>query len=483
MKYAMDVKVNVKPVFSNLVHSDWWEGPCRVGPQEQGTPEFERRVGREQFEVWKQELDERLDKSRCCILEPAYLEFDERFVMRDSELEKLVPDNHKVDLYLLTYRVPGIERLGKPISMINLGPTPIDLVAYYRDLGMDAYMAHDYDEYNHILTNLQVKKAVQNTKILILSNCEQTPASVNTSCPDLVGLFTRYGIRNNRIDFHRILPYFDAVEADATLQAEADTLLREAVKADVGRQDLLQDLRLFHAVRRMMEDYDCNAFTIPCKELCASRIPQKYHFVPCMTHSLNKDDRIPSACEEDLAVWMAMTVMMYLTRQSVFMGNPVLVPQGSKAPQQLGMPNLLTQAGQVFDHDVLEIHHAVPARRMKGFDEAPQPYELGHFTTQGWGAHYQIDMNENSGQTVTFGRFNRAGTRMMVAVGHTLGCEFRPFYCSPAVYYDVEGGARAFRQALAKGGYGHHQAVVYGDQVQALCDLGEIMGFEVDVFR
>ncbi len=31
MKYAMDVKVNLKPVFSNLVHTDWWEGPCRVG--------------------------------------------------------------------------------------------------------------------------------------------------------------------------------------------------------------------------------------------------------------------------------------------------------------------------------------------------------------------------------------------------------------------------------------------------------------------
>ena len=45
MKYAMDVKVNVKPVFSNLVHSDWWEGPCRVGVREEGTPEFERRVG------------------------------------------------------------------------------------------------------------------------------------------------------------------------------------------------------------------------------------------------------------------------------------------------------------------------------------------------------------------------------------------------------------------------------------------------------
>ncbi|MBP5703976.1 MAG: hypothetical protein J6X12_04655, partial [Paludibacteraceae bacterium] len=44
---------------------------------------------------------------------------------------------------------------------------------------------------------------------------------------------------------------------------------------------------------------------------------------------------------------------------------------------------------------------------------------------------------EQEGQVVTFGRFNRRGTKMIVAVGHTLGCEFRPYYCSPAVYYDV----------------------------------------------
>ena len=63
---------------------------------------------------------------------------------------------------------------------------------------MEAYMAHDYEEYNRLLTYLQVRKAVASTKILILSNAEQTPASVNTGCCDLVKLFTRYGIRNNR---------------------------------------------------------------------------------------------------------------------------------------------------------------------------------------------------------------------------------------------------------------------------------------------
>ena len=120
MKYAMDVKVNLKPIFSNLVHTDWWEGPCRVGPMEEGTPEFERRVGKEQFKIWYQELQNNLDLTRCNLMDPVYMEFDESFVMRDSEFDKLMPENHQVDLYLITYRVPGIERLNKPVSMINL---------------------------------------------------------------------------------------------------------------------------------------------------------------------------------------------------------------------------------------------------------------------------------------------------------------------------------------------------------------------------
>ena len=204
------------------------------------------------------------------------MEFDESFVMSDSEFEKLMPQNHEVDLYLITYRVPGIERLNKPVSMINLGPTPIDLIGYYRDIGLEAYMAHDFDEYNRLLTYLQVRKAVANTKILILSNAEQTPASVNTSCCDLVKLFTRYGIRNNRIDFRQVFKYFDEIQADESLHQEARALLDGAEKVEISEEYLCNDLRYFHAVRRMMEKYDCNAFTPHVRNyvqaVCRSRI-------------------------------------------------------------------------------------------------------------------------------------------------------------------------------------------------------------------
>ena len=136
-------------------------------------------------------------------------------------------------------------------------------------------MAHDYEEYNRILTCLQVRKAVANTKILILSNSEQTPASVNTSCCDLVSLFTQYGIRHNRIDFRQVFNYFDEIPADEGIHQEARALMEGADKVDITEEHLCSDLRYFHAVRRMMERYDCNAFTTPCKELCASRLPQK----------------------------------------------------------------------------------------------------------------------------------------------------------------------------------------------------------------
>ena len=83
-------------------------------------------------------------------------------------MEFVVPVITAAIAYSIADRPAKAPGLNKPISMINPGPTPIDLVGYYRDIGLEAYMAHDYEEYNRILTCLQVRKAVANTKILIL---------------------------------------------------------------------------------------------------------------------------------------------------------------------------------------------------------------------------------------------------------------------------------------------------------------------------
>ena len=485
MKYAMDVKVNVKPIFSNMVHTDVWEGPCRVGTPDELNPRYEIRAGKEQFEIWKAELEDNL--ANCAnILEPVYIEFDESFSVSEAEFAKIEKDVHEVDIFLITYRVPGLERFGKAISMINLGPTPIDIVAYYRDEGYEAYMAHDYDEYNTLLGYLQVKKAMSNTKMLVLSATEQVPASVNSSNPNLSGLTKRYGIKNNRLPFRAIFDEMDKLDLTVEMEKTAKDLINCSGSCTVKDEWVNQDVKFLYAVRSLMEKYGCNAFTISCKELCASKLPMKYKITPCITHSINNDSRLPSACEEDINLLMAVTVFMYLTKKSVFMGNPVLVPKKTKKIDLLGMPKLLTAPSMYFDEDILEIHHAVPGRKLDGYDKPDMPYDLGHFTVEGFGSKVQVDMANHDEKIVTIGRFNRRGDSIIVAKAEILGCEFRETYCSPAVYYRIldggEDSARRFRQELAQKSYGHHLAVVYGDYTKEMSELGKIAGFKVEVF-
>lgn len=480
MKRAIDVKVNVKPIFSNVVHTAVWEGPCRVGTEEELSPEYEIRTGRAQVNVWYKQLLENIDSRYANVMEPAYIEYPESFYISDETFSVLKKDLVDVDIFIFTYRLPGIERFHKPMSMINNGPAPVDLGAFYSDIGEEFYFGHDYEEYNEILKLLQVRKAMANTKLLVLTASEQFPVSVNSSNPDLFGLSLMYGIRGARRSLKDVFQVMKKLDKDEEISKRADEIIAHAGDVQIKKEWIMQDLKYYEAVKVMMEELGCNAFTTACKELCASRLPMENKCTPCLTHTLLKDEGFPCSCEEDINVMMAVLVLMYLSRKSVFMGNPSLVHKHKRPIEDLGMTKLLSGPAEGFDEDVLEIRHAVPGKKLEGLDKPDMPYDLWHFTLAGWGTKVQVDMSNGPTKTVTIARFSRDGKKMMVTRGEILGCAFRNIECSPVVYYKVEGGAREFRHALAEGHYGHHLAVVYGDYVDELKALGKVAGFTVE---
>jgi hypothetical protein len=483
MKKAIDVKVNVKPVFSNMIHTGIWEGPCRVGTKEELDPVYEKRTGKEQFVYWKTELEKNIDSRYANILEPVYIEFDEKFVVPASELEKLEPDVKQTDFYLISYRVPGIEVMGKPVTMINKGPTPLDVIPFFRDLGMNAWFANDYDEYNEKLRFLQVQKAVANTKWLVLSATEQITATGYANPTDFLDLYKRYGIRHNRRSFRDIFDKYETMQVTDKMKKTATDIISSAKESKIKDEFVLADVKFHDAVIEMMEDYDCNGFTITCKELCASRLPYKNKITPCLCHSINNANGIPSACEEDIGALLTMTFLTYLTKKAIYMGNSVLVVKGTKEVPQIGMPKLLFTPEMTFDEDVLEIHHAVPTWKMAGLDKPDLPYDLGHFTQEGFGTKVQVNLYDAAPEkTVTLARFNRHGDCMLVARGEILGSEFKEVYCSPESYFRIEGGARGLRIRQAEGLYGNHLCLVYGDHVEEIKKLGAISGFSVEHF-
>lgn len=481
MKKAIDVKINIKPIFSNRVHTDIWEGPCRVGTKEMLSPEYEKRTGREQCDVWYKQLKENISSDYANVLEPAYIEFCENFYISDEQFEQLKGDLAQTDIFLMTYRVSGLERFDKPMSMINRGPTPIDIGAYYADIGKEFYFAYDYEEYNEILRLLQVRKAIQNTKILVLTTGEQSPVSVVSSNPDIYGLNKMYGIRSTRKSMKDVFDVMKKIDVNAKTTQLANTLVSNAKSTKLAPETIKSDLRYYEAVKSMMEEFGCNAFTTACMELCASRLPMQNKCTPCLTHSLLKDCGIPTACEEDINALLAVMVFMYISKKSIFMGNASLVKPHKRPIEDLRVSRLVSGPSEGFDEYALEIRHSVPGLKMEGLDKPDMEYEIGQFTFEGWGTKIQIDMGNASTKTVTIGRFSRDGKRMIITRGEVLGCAYHNIGCSPDVYYKVEGGAYEFVHDLAEKGYGHHLAVVYGDYLEDIKKLGKIVGFDVEI--
>ena len=451
MKKAMETKLVVRPIIGCLTHSHFWEGPCRAGHKEDMTPEAESRAADQAYkdavELLKGATDE-ID-----FLPAVDARYNEKFVVPDSVWSQIDEDVDKVDFFLcMNWRIPKLERYRKPVVILQNGNEGIDFAAYCRNIGVEAYVCMDLTDLNEIAHLLWVRKAIRNTRALVLTAGSQPTFGIQSLIRDPEILRTRYGLEVIKLPFRDIFPYMDQI-TDEEARPIADRIIKGSSDTKVNTDWFINDVKYYLAARKMMEVYGCNAFSTACHELCTSEIPQNRKFTPCMCHSLMKDDGIPSGCEEDLNALMAMCVMQYIANRPAFMGNP----------------NMETD-------EMIRLHHAVPALCMNGYGTKPMNYKLWAFTGQGFGGKLQVDFAQNEKNEVTLGRFNPAGDKMCVKVGNVLKTEYDDVYCSPYYYIQMD-DARHFMHTLA--GFGHHQVLIFGDYSKQIKELSEIMNFTV----
>jgi len=458
-KKPIDTKIGVKPVFSSLIHRDAKEGPCRVGTAEELSPRREREKAREHFSNLREVLKRTL-AGNAEILDPVYIEYGEDFIIPAKELAKLEDDLDRVDLFLLAnYRVPGIERFGKPVAMVGGGVTNVDVAAYLRARGIEGYAPLDVKELNQLVKSLSVRKAIEKTRFLIIADEEILPVGVVSSIWDLEALRRRFGILSKRLSFSTFWAEMSKAEEETELIDEVtERLVIGADHLHMTEDDVRRSVVHYLAAKSLMKRYDCNAFAFPCFRACATKVPADRRFTPCLTHTLLKDEGFPSSCEGDLNALLAMTVLMYVSKEAAFMGNPYL---GSS------------------EDNVLSVTHDVPGLKMKGLGKPSLPYEIRNFTKGGWGVTIRYDFSKDKGETVTLGRFNPMATRMLVTTGEIVGGSgFESISCSLTVHIKVSDVRRLIhRQA----DYGHHLAMVYGNHVDELRRVAEIMDWEIEV--
>ena len=451
IKKAMDVKLNLKPLMGVLVHSDFWEGPCRGGIKEEMMPEAEMKRAKANFEKCKKVL-EYLDPE-VNILEPVFVPYYEKFVVADEIIEKINEEIYETDVIMvLNQRIPKIERFNKPVISYTHAVSAADTCAYLRSIGREGYYAIDVDELNLLLHKLWTRKALANTRALILTAGDVPTWRLLSNIKDYEKLRSKYGVEIVKKPFTDIFKYMDQI-SDEDARELNDKLLNNSKENRIQKEYFINDIKYYLAAKKMLEFYGCNAYSTACVELCVSQIPQKRKFVPCVAHSLFKDEKIPSGCEEDLNALMAMLMTMYTAKRPAFMGNPL------------------------YENDeIVTLHHSVPCLKMNGFDKKELDYSIYSFTGQNFGGKIQIDFKQNESEKVTICRFDPSAEKMLLKTGEVLKSEYTDYYCSPYYYIKVDDARKYIHNIM---NFGHHQVLIFGDYTKELEDLATLMNFEI----
>lgn len=467
-----NVKIGVKFVHNDIVHEDVWEGSCRHGKPEELTYESEMKRLKNGFENLQKNLQETSFVPEAEILKPVFtMQWVEKgnpmIMLKEEQLHRLKEEDDKTDMYvvcgggLAQYTCLQIaRRYNKPVVYMNENGWAIDAPAGLRHEGYEGYHVQNIKQLNDLIQLFVARKAVQNTKILILTNFPDTvPQGVVSSIIDMDVLKSKYGINSLFIDYKDFFNEMDKVAKDKEKQELAgklaDDLMRNAYESSMKREEIINSVNFYLTANVVMNKYDCNAFTVECFELCSSLEPWDRRFTPCGTHALLKDTGIPSACEKDINALMAMMILMYLSKKASYMGNP-----------DVDMKN-----------NILRIHHSVASKKMKGIESPETPYRITNWTNSGFGLSFRYDFNRDKNEVVTVGRFDPSAAKMLLTRGTiTGGGGLEGRGCTQYVTIKIPRAKEFFHEQQ---NFGHHLSIVYGDYTEQVQYLSKMMGFGV----
>ena len=501
-----DIQLNVRPVFIAFIHQYAFEGPCRFGQGEQLEHDYDVMMAQELFKKFRSNIAKNTPEG-INILEPIYVERSDWFEMKEGIYEEMSKDINEVDFFLFSTGIARGdlflefgERFGKPIGIVPWQCCgPFSNTAAARARGLEAYSFRNWDDFKTYMRVFRARKALQQTRVLMSARAN---SEVSLSTPDVFvnahDVTRRLGVRLRYISEHELLDLMQPVDPStnhtlpgrkacnindtdlAEAEALADELIAGAQEVRMSREDILRTLHAYLTVKKVLEANDCNAFTMQCPDMCATRRFNEQRITPCMIHALNCEHGVPSACEYDLNALLAMVVLMNLSGKATYMGNVNCVyydEEGKMTTLQAIGEKDITGVPEADKPNLYMTFHAAANRKLKGLTEPAAPYAISPFTYSGFGATFRMDFSADRGQEITLCRFAPDGKQLFVGKGIiSAGFGYNSYNCDQGFFFTVGDQADFFYKHI---NFGNHLPLVYGDYTRELKLLGEILGFEV----
>ncbi len=303
-----DTKLAVRPVMTNIIHSGVWEGPCRW----RAVSVADEKSGAEaNFARWSKQVTQDLGSQiGVDVLPPVHVRFAEDFMLTKGQLQKLTRDGKQADALLVaphgaSFAAFEVGRfVSKPVIVKGLNCRTVDIAAYTRSMGQEAFVPHTDDELRRLLVVLRARKVLRQTRVLFPTDRGLPPVASVASINDPDALAERHGVEVKAIPYAELAKAMGQTLASDTdrekAEAAAGELIRNAEETLLPAEFVTRSLQFYQTVRRLMSQHECNAFTIECFEFCSSRLPEKWKITPCLVHTLLKDQGHASSCEADL---------------------------------------------------------------------------------------------------------------------------------------------------------------------------------------
>ncbi len=525
IKPITEMKLNVRPVTVALHHDYVFEGPCRFGEGDQLTAEYDQTLNHMISGGFQKCLETQFDPDKVHFLDHIWIDRNEEFKITDDDMDLVAQDLDKVDAFfvcqaLRTYDfiIEMAVRFKKPVIVSPTFAVDTITTAAIAAKGLPVFPVRNYDDVRRHFDVLRVKKQLNNMRVLAC--CRLSSDRSMPSAPDgflsTEDVTDRMGIRFCFADPHELLdstryikeqtPYDEATtnhttpgrvglnpndEDMAEINRITDEFIAGAAECEMTREDIFNSVKAWYVVQKFMAYNDCNAFTIPCPDICATRRLNKERITFCLSHSLNQEMGLPSACEYDMPALVAQAILMGFSNAAPYMGNC----ENGNLPADLGggfwgeggmfkhpstrsidLPAVL-KAQQEQKLDCVIVTHAVPNRKFKGFKSENSSYAIRSFARSGFGATIRYDFKQDVGQVVTLLRVDPTCSKLFVAKGTVVGgLGYKDTNCSEGVFVAIKNHEDFFEKQSY---FGNHVPLAYGDYVREIKELGKLLNMEV----
>ena len=248
-----------------------------------------------------------------------------------QDIDKLTPNDFSI-LFIATGGVERLviqhfESLPRPAILLADGmqnslAAALEISSWLRGRGMRSEILHG--ELSEIIkrifvlySNFKAQRSLVGMRIGVMG----TPSNwLIASNVDYLLAKRRWGIEYIDVPLNRVYEYYEQITDDEVGEACASLAGKALACREATPEDMIKAMRLYHAIKRIVEEDKLSAITLSC-----FRLIEQTGTTGCLALALLNDEGIIAGCEGDLQSIFSMLVEKVLTGKSTFMANPSMI--------------------------------------------------------------------------------------------------------------------------------------------------------------